>query len=395
MAHVAMVAFTHYHSDPRVRREAEALADRGDAVDVICLRGREHPRREVVDGVNIWGAYSPRYRGPHPALYGLQYLVFLLVAMFALVRLHRGNRVDVVQVHTLPDFMVFCAMPLAWRGVPVILDMHDLMPELYADKFGGAGNLVRVLQWVERASIRFADRVIVVTHPHRRVLVDRGDPADKIVVVHNMPDPSRFPLQSPRARSRSTDGRIRFVYHGTIAARHGLDVAVMATDIARRELPGVELLIIGDGDAADQVERLIEELDLHDQVTLSRGFVPVEELLPRLLECDAGVVPVIDGPFTQYMLPTKLLEYSALGMPTICTSLAAVLEYFDENQVALVPSGDVEALAAAMVELGSDPDRAAALAIGAASFFGSHGWETEQQRHRDLVDELVDRGRRG
>ena len=393
MAHVAMVAFTHYQSDPRVRREAEALAARRDTVEVICLRGRGRSRREVVDGVSSWGAYSPRYRGPNPVLYGVQYVVFLLVAMFALVRLHRRNRVDVVQIHTLPDFMVFSALPLALVGVPIILDMHDLMPELYVDKFGAASRLVRIMQWVERASIRFADRVIVVTHPHRRVLMERGNPGEKIVVVHNMPDPSRFPLQP--ARFRSANGRIRFVYHGTIAVRHGLDVAVMATDVARRELPGLELVIIGDGDAADHVEGLIEDLDLHEHVSLSRGFVPIEELLPRLLECDVGVVPVIDGPFTQYMLPTKLLEYSALGMPTICTALDAVKEYFDADQVALVPSGDVEALASAMVELGSDPDRCEGLAVRAAAFFDSHGWETEQMRHRELIDELIEIGRRG
>jgi glycosyltransferase involved in cell wall biosynthesis len=95
------------------------------------------------------------------------------------------------------------------------------------------------------------------------------------------------------------------------------------------------------------------------------------------------------------MLPTKLLEYAALGIPTICTSLATVREYFDEDQVALVPSGDVEALASTMVELGSDLHRRSGLAKRATSFFDSQGWDLEQQRHRELIDEVIAAGRRG
>ena len=75
----------------------------------------------------------------------------------------------------------------------------------------------------EQFSIWLADKAICVHHPHRDVLVRRGTPPGKLTVLPNVPDPLVF-----RSENTSTpvDGEFRIVYHGTIAKRLGLDLAV-------------------------------------------------------------------------------------------------------------------------------------------------------------------------
>ena len=74
------------------------------------------------------------------------------------VRPHRRHRFALVQVHSLPDFLVFAALPLRLVGVPVLLDLHEAMPEFFRSRFPRASNPIahRLLLLQERLSIAFS-----------------------------------------------------------------------------------------------------------------------------------------------------------------------------------------------------------------------------------------------
>jgi glycosyltransferase involved in cell wall biosynthesis len=383
-----MVAFTDYVGDARIRREAEALVERGDVVDLICpqtdwLRGKTN-----LGGVNLHYARRFAYGESGPLRYLVRYAAFLLAAGLTVARLGRRNRIDVVQVHTMPDFLVFAALPAKRRGAKVILDVHDLVPELYASKFGlrESHPLIRALIWVERRSLAFADIGVAVHGPHRDALIRHGNAPDKLTVVMNSPDPRV--LGTPRDGDEVDPSLL--VYHGTIARRHGLETAVRAVALARRELPGLRLFVAGDGDDVDRIQRLIDELGLQDAVELNRGIVPLEELLPTLRRAASAVIPLIPDPFTRYMLPVKLLEYAALGVPVIATRIPAIEAYFGDSAVAFVDAEDPHALARQIVELHHDPVRARSFAANAAVVIARHSWEQERQRYFTVIDRLLE-----
>jgi len=388
---VCMVAFTDFATDARVRREAEALAERGDTVDVICLRGAGEGR--AIRNIRTHGLSKFRYRGSNPLGYIAQYVLFLVYATLVVGTLHilRGYRI--VQVHTMPDFMVFSAIVPKLLGAKVVLDVHDLSPQLYQSKFDlpESSPLIRLLTWVERRSIAFADAAIAVHEPHLAELVRHGNPRRKFSVVMNAADPAIFPL---RAEAPPKDG-FRLVYHGTISQRHGLEVAVRAVAQARRQVDGLEFLVLGDGDDVDRIAGLTSELGIRANVTVRRGFVPIEQLPQVLADADVGVVPIYDDPFTRFMLPVKLLEYAALGIPAICTSTETIRAYFDDTMVRFVAPGDPDDLAAAIVELYRDPERRQRLSDGARLFDERHGWEAERSRYYELIDSLVRTARNG
>ena len=390
-AHVVMVAYTNYLTDPRVRRSAEALAESGRFhVEVLSLDWDERKRHSVVDGVEIHGVWRSRYRGSSTARYLVAYVGFLLSAARRLTSMHLRSRIDVVHVHNMPDFMVFAAAPVKLLGANVILDIHDLMPELYASKFETATShpLVRLIELVERLSVGFADHTFVTHELARRKILDRGGKPQTVSVIHNFPDPARFPARAALRTGRRPKGKpLQLIYHGTLAPRHGLDVAIRAVAQAH-DSTDIALRIIGDGDDVPRLRSLIAELDAESFVDLRVGFIPVDELLPQIVDADVGIVPILRDIGTDQMLPTKLLEYAQLGIPTICTELDTSRHFFTEDQVWFVDSGNVEMLAETIRNVYRMGAVRRATALRALRFFDDYSWDRDRRHLEDTMARL-------
>ena len=239
MARVCVIVYTDYPADTRVRRAAEALAARGDDVTVLCPRSSSLRGRSSISGVKLCPISSVGYiHAKNPLAYVSLYLGFVLAAGIRALRLHLRSRFALVHVHTMPDFLVFSAIGPRLLGAKVILDVHDLMPELYASKFGLSEShwIVRGLKWVERLSVRFADAAVAVHQPHLDALVAHGNPRDKFTIVMNLPDPDMFQRRNGPAHA----SEFTLIYHGMVGARNGLDVAVRAAGKVYDADPGSE-----------------------------------------------------------------------------------------------------------------------------------------------------------
>jgi glycosyltransferase involved in cell wall biosynthesis len=379
-----MVVFNDYTLDPRVRREAEALIERGHTVDCVCLC-RE--RITQLRGVRLFYPSRKRYRGSNLFWLLLGYVRFFGYALFKVTIRHLREPYDVLQVHTMPDFLIFTAVIPKLLGAKVVLDMHDLMPEVYVAKYGSRHWkwMVPVLRWIERASVAFADRAIAVHKPHLDIIVEHGNPREKFSIVLNAPDHRIFVRQArPRARGRE----FRLIYHGTTPRRAGLDIAIRAVERARRHIPNLRLQIVGRSESLKSILALVNELELADCVQFS-PCVPVEELPGIIGQADVGIVPYTADVFTQYVLPTKLLEYAALGIPAIVSRLRTVEAYFDARMVAYVEPGNVDELAEKIVLLYRNPDIAARLSAHAARFADSHTWRQQRETYYKLMDSLL------
>ncbi len=385
-----MVAYTNYLSDARPRREAETLARRGDQVDFIALGEKDRPAIETVQGVRIFRVKQRRYRGSGGLSYGASYLRFLCAATLKLVRLFRKERYDIVYVHTMPDLLVLVGLIPKLLGARVVLNIHDMMPELYMSKFGIQENhpLIRMLAFQEQFSIRLADKVICVHDPHRDVLCRRGAPLGKITVLPNVPDPLVFRVESSAPRAENV---FRILYHGTIARRLGLDLAVRAFAKAAQSCPGARFEIFGDGDAGQQLEEQILASGIQDRIHFSRKLFRVESIAQMIQGASVGLVPNRRDVATDYMLPVKLLEYVHLGIPVIAPRLLAIQYYFREDQVAYYEPGDVDELANCIRRLYANPDERAELALKSSEFAKRLHWDALKEELYKVIDEWPDR----
>jgi len=288
-----ILGYLTYRGDARVKRQVKTLAAAGYAVDVICLA---QDMGEPPGNANLIGIKVPHYRGHQRLRYIRAYATFFVKAAWTAARLAVRHRYDVAIVCTMPDFVVVCALGPRLRGARIVLDVHDTLPELYRVKFqrpaGSPGE--RLLMIEERVSAWFADRVLAAHDLHLERLVQAGIPRSKLRVVLNAPNPDLFPYsQEPLRRENG----FRLVYHGTMSARLGIDVAVRAMCLVRRRIPEVELLLIGSGEALEDCKRLARKLDVDDVVRFQVP-VAVEKIAPILHSCSIGVVPNRDNAAT-------------------------------------------------------------------------------------------------
>jgi glycosyltransferase involved in cell wall biosynthesis len=187
------------------------------------------------------------------------------------------------------------------------------------------------------------------------------------------------------------DGRFRLIYHGAMAPRHGLDLALKAIDVVRQTGLDVHLTLHGVGVYQRKLAGLADELGLQGHVQFSTHFVPTAELPKLLREADLAIVPYRDGVFTGGILPTKLMEYAALGIPAIASSTAAIRAYFEGTMVEFFAPGDVEDLARCILRLHQNQARLTELAQNAQKFNQRYNWAAQSADYVALVERLADR----
>jgi glycosyltransferase involved in cell wall biosynthesis len=387
MKNICMIAYTYYIYDPRVKREAEALAERGDSVDVICLSEEKNKKDEKINNVNIIRLKIGKYRGNNPVFYLISYFIFFIKAFFKLSIDYFNKHYQIVHIHTMPDFLVFTSIIPKLFGAKIILDIHDLMPELYISKFkfNEKHLLIKFITFIERWSVKFAHQAISVHKTHLQALVKHGNPSEKLKIVLNLPDPKIF-FKDINSINKNKE-KITFLYHGTISERHGIEIAIRALYKIYQETPKILLKIIGDGDDLDRLCKLTEDLGLTKYIYFNKAYVSLEEIVQEINQSDIGIIPILMDDFTYYMLPTKLLEYVALDLPVICTRTDTVETYFNDSMVCYFNSGNIDELALCMKDLYFNMNKRFELVKHANVFNQNYNWYKQKQIFYELVDE--------
>lgn len=254
--------------------------------------------------------------------------------------------VSVVHAHGLKAALV--AETIRQRP-PLVLTIHNLVSGTQR------GTAAPALAGVERHIIRRADHVIVISDeidahvaplvpserrtfvlpvaPHRTVSVDRDDVRAALGIADDAP-------------------------MVTIVARHhpqkDLPMFLRAMASVRERVPGVRAVIVGDGPERTAIERLRDELDLADVVVLA-GFLPnpVDQM-------HAADVVALSSAWEGS--PIAVAECLSIGAPLVATAVGTVTRHLRDGESArIVPVGDHDAFADALVELLLDPGRAAVI----------------------------------
>lgn len=381
-----MIAYTFYESDNRVRRYAETLAKRGDKVDAIVLRrDGDQPQREL-RGVRIISIQRRERNERHAVVYLLKLLQFFIRSAWTVTVQHLREPYDLIHVHSVPDFQVFSTVVPKLLGVPIILDIHDIVPEFYASKFrvSKKSTIFRSLLLVEKLSIAFSDHVIIANHPWYEKLIRRSVRPEKCSAIINYPDTTIFEKQA----STSTSTAFTIAYPGTLNEHNGVDLAVLAVDRLRFSAPNLKFLIIGDGPDRAKLHDLIYNRGLEDRILLE-GSMPMEQVAVRMKTVDLGIVPKRKNSFGNEAFSTKILEFMAMGIPVLVADTAVERYYFNDDLVQFFESGNVDDLAAKILDLLRAPDRRARFRENCLKFIESNHWNARKQDYLELVDRLV------
>ena len=249
---------------------------------------------------------------------------------------------------------------------PEVVHIHDSASHtpaaLAARRAGVAGIIVTrrtEFPMRRRWSVRlkyelWCDRVVCVSEAARRRCLEAGLPEGQVVVVPDFVDCRHFDAAAvPAARS---DDRPQVCSVGRLSREKGHRVLLKAMAAVLRSVPEARLQICGDGPERPALARQSEASGLAEHVSLS-GFV--QDTRPTLAAADIFVMPSLSEG-----LGGAVLEAMAMGKPVVATDAGGLPEAVVDGETGLiVPAGDAEALAEAMMDLLGDPARARKMGI--------------------------------
>jgi glycosyltransferase involved in cell wall biosynthesis len=381
--------------DRRVWLECQTLRRAGCEIVAICPRGesRDVSEFDLVDDIAIH-RYSLRAGDGSPLSYVREYAAALWNTWRLARRAARAGAFDVVHAANPPDILLLAALQLRRRGAALVFDHHDLVPELYALRFGGPhGLLYRMAVFFERLSFRLADVVISTNESYRAIAVERGRKSpDDVFVVRNDPDARRRqPTDANPALKRGRKHLI--VYVGLMAPQDGVDHALRALALLKEHRDDWYAVFVGDGDVLADLRQLAHELDLEDDLEF-KGWLEPDSVIRILSSADICLAPEPKNALNDASTMIKVVEYMALGRPIVCYDLTE--SRFSAGDAALYATpNDVESFACCIGELLSDPERRATLGkAGRDRTSELLSWERSEEQLLAAYGRITDRARR-
>jgi len=250
----------------------------------------------------------------------LDFISFMITSFFAGLFVKKPD----VIIGTSPQF--FTAIS-AWalsavRFKPFTFELRDIWPASIT-AVGAMGRTlpIRILEKIEMFLYKRADKIIAVTHSFKSELIERGVDGEKIDVVLNGVDLSKYEpaLHKDEVFSEQYNLKDKFVvgYVGTHGLAHALDKIVEAAELLA-DLPDVRVLFAGGGAAKVDVENLVKEKELSNVVLISRQK---KELMPQLWSlCDISLISLKDTELFKTVIPSKIFESMGMGLPMVMTS---------------------------------------------------------------------------
>lgn len=226
----------------------------------------------------------------------------------------------------------------------------------------------KAVKSLERLGFRCADLVLVDTEAHGRYLAALHDlPAAKFRRSFVGEDDEVFrPLPPPAAAPV-----FRVLFFGTYVPLHGVET-VLAAASCLRDAPGLELVLIGNGQLYGKIRHEADRLQLSHLVFIDQWMSP-ERLREQVAQADVCLGIFGQTAKAARVIPLKVFDALALGRPIITRDSPAIRELLEhEKNVLLCPAGDGAALAAAILRLQADPGLARTIAAGGLACFRQH-----------------------
>lgn len=344
------------------------LVEAGDQVQLITSGWAGAPARDEIQGIPV-----RRIGGRH---------TFALRGRGAVRAALREQAWDVVveDINKLPLFL-----PTLTR-----LPVYAIIPHLFGETaFREAAPPVATVVWLaERMIPRVYRRAAfhAISESTRDDLVARGVGPERIRVIHPGVDAAWFRPDPAEPRAPVPT----FLYVGRLKRYKGVEAAIRAAAFARTRVPDLTLEIAGQGDDRARLERIAAEVAPPGAVRFL-GFVSEDEKRRLLRRAWAVVFPSAKEGWG-----ISNVEAAACGTPAIAADRPGLREsVLDGRTGALVPWGDVEALAAAILRFATDPARVVAFGVAARTFAESLSWTAAARATRDHLHETVRAARRG
>ena len=357
-----------------------ALREQGHEVRVVSPMAPEGAAMSADD------SWAQRVRARLPRVVSeLLELAYSWVAYRRLLRAAADFKPDLLY-ERCNLFLISGVMLKRKLGLPMLLEVNSPLTD-ERNRFGGLA-LPRLARWSEHKAWLGADAVLPVTQVLGSIVQEAGVPADRIVVVPNGINEHHFAGAPSRAEAKARLGwsdSLILGFTGFVRDWHGVD-RVMHWMTSADAPVHAKLLIVGDGPARADLEKLASDLGLKERVRFT-GVVPRDAVPAQVAAFDIALQPAV----TAYASPLKLFEYLALSKAIIAPRLPNIQEVLKDNHNALLfDATDPADFARGLSRLAHDELLRARLEVQARATIGDLGltWNRNAARVVALGDRL-------
>jgi glycosyltransferase involved in cell wall biosynthesis len=354
-----------------VRAVTKELQRRGHQV-VLCANVGDGLEEGVVEGMTTY-RFNWRYRDvtvsqvAHRWSHGMR-----------LSQLAKKHRVDLV--YERESSMGSGALAAKMAGLPLVVEVNDL--------------------WYHPMSLERAGRILCHGGGTRKIIPDKYH--GKTRWVHGAVDMADYQDTSPMA-IEALRGRRGICYTGSMLAWHGIPDLAKALPGLLKEVPQAALVIAGGAGTDEQREVLATLRKAADDAGDPGALVLMGRVhhgdIPAVLAageiCVAPYNPEGERDLERYGFwysPMKLWEYLAAGRAVVSTDLPSIREIVGDDKGILVPPGDPDALARAMVDLLMDGERRMTMGKLGHAFAEENTWERRVDDYERAMEEALDGG---
>jgi len=256
----------------------------------------------------------------------------------------------------------------------VVFDLHEDLPAQIMTKPWLPRPLRRLTAALARLVLRLAERAMPIT---------LAEPGYRSLLSHDHPVFPNYLHDLPAlGTDRPAGGPV--VYLGDVTPDRGIELAVAALG----RLPAPPPLVVIGRCGAEFADRLRAQAAAGSVPLELTGYLPHEMALPRVAAARLALAPLLDRPNYRESLPTKVLEYLALGVPVVASDLPAIHRLAAEVAgIRLFPPADAAALAGAVGNALGDETLAAEARDAAGEVRRRFTWPAGEVRdyYRSLV----------
>ncbi|MXZ74175.1 MAG: glycosyltransferase family 4 protein [Gemmatimonadetes bacterium] len=354
------------------------IAAWGNEVTLLCSRFPGAADSDQIDGIDVirhGGKWTFNFTAPW---YYRRHLA------------HRSFDVVIEDLNKIPALM-----PWFLDGPPLMVLLHHLFGTTFYREINPV--LATYLYFMERLIPRVYRRCLfeAVSESTRDELVRMGVAADRISVVHNGLDarfldaanmgPPAAPdrKEAPAAPDRKEAGLV--IYLGRLKKYKNVDHLIQAMAIVREKVPGARLVIVGAGDRRRALEALTRSMGLDDAVQFT-GFVSEAEKLRLLTRAEVAAYPS-----SKEGWGITVIEANACGVPVVAARVPGLRDAVVDGETGvLVPLGDREAMARALIDLLHDREKREWLAGNAVARSRLYTWDSTARETLRLIRRSVE-----
>lgn len=314
--------------------------------------------KQKIEGINVWRVKTYITANEGFIKRTIDFISFMLSSLFFGLF---TRKVDVV-IGTSPQFFtVISAWALAkLKRVPFVFELRDIWPASITAVGAMKGTwIIKVLEKLELFLYSQADLIISVTHSFKLELQNRDVSADKIKVVLNGVDLSKYkPLPEKDkgfAEEFQLQGKFVAGYVGTHGLAHALDSIIEAAELLKAD-DDIRIMFAGGGADRARLEKLVKARDLSNVVMIPRQ---AKENMPKIWSlCDVSLVSLKDTPLFSTVIPSKIFESMAMKLPIIISVPKGESTQIIRTHKAglVIPPENPNRLAEALVKIKNDKD---------------------------------------